>query len=205
MTQPFDRASISYYDKNSDTFIANTADVDMGKLYKPFLEYIPAGGHILDLGCGSGRDTKFFSDQSYEVIAIDASSHMVEATKRIVDADVQQLRFDEMDFTDEFDGIWACASLLHVPETELRDILEKCLKAMRPSGTMYVSFKYGNTQRTKGGRLFTDLNEAKLMALLDMLEYGLVVRHWVTTDARPDRPDENWLNALIRTSGAKTA
>jgi SAM-dependent methyltransferase len=205
MTQPFDPASIVYYNENSDAFIANTADVDMGKLYEPFLEHVPTGGRILDLGCGSGRDSKFFSNQFYDVVAIDASAKMVEATRSIVDADVLQLRFDEMDFADEFDGIWACASLLHIPEAELKNILEKCLQALRPPGSMFVSFKYGSTQRTKGGRLFTDLNEGKLMALLDTLKYGLVVSHWVTPDARPDRPDEKWLNAVIRIKGAQEA
>jgi SAM-dependent methyltransferase len=202
MTQPFDPASIAYYNENSDVFIANTAGVNMGKLYEPFLEHIPTGGRILDLGCGSGRDTKFFSDQSYEVVAIDASINMVEATQRIADADVQQLRFDEMDFVDEFDGIWACASLLHIPETELKNILEKCLQALRSSGTIFASFKYGSTQRIKGGRLFTDLNETKLVTLLDTLKFRLVVSHWVTQDVRSDRSDEKWLNAIIRINGA---
>ena len=205
MTQPFDPASIAYYDENSDVFIANTAGISMGKLYEPFLKNIPKGGRILDLGCGSGRDTKFFSDQSYDVVAIDASAKMVEATESIADADVRQLRFDEMDFADEFDGIWACASLLHIPEDELKNILGKCLQALRPSGAIYVSFKYGTTQRSSGGRLFTDLNEKKLTALLDTLEYELSVSLWITSDIRPARPDEKWLNAIIRIKGSKQA
>lgn len=198
MTQPFDPASIAYYDENSNAFIENTAGVDMGKLYEPFLEHIPAGGRILDLGCGSGRDTKFFSDQSYDVVAIDASAKMVEATQHIADAVVQKLRFDEMNFAGEFDGIWACASLLHVPETELKYILAKCFHALRASGTMFASFKYGTTQRSKGERLFTDLNVEKLIAIMDTLEYELSVNHWITQDFRPNRPGESWLNAIIK-------
>ncbi len=198
MTQPFDAASIAYYDENSDAFIAKTAGVNMSELYKPFLQNIPKGGRILDLGCGSGRDTKFFSDQSYDVVAIDASAKMVEATESIADADVQQMRFDEMDFEDEFDGIWACASLLHIPENEMKYILRKCLQALRLSGKMFVSFKYGSSQRSSGGRLFTDLNEERLKALIDTLEQKVSVNFWVTSDVRADRSDEKWLNAIVK-------
>jgi len=203
MTQPFDPASIAYYDKNSDAFITSTAEVDMRELYKPFLLTIPNGGRILDLGCGSGRDTKFFIERSYEVVAIDASSEMVAATQSLVEADVSQMRFDEMNFTNEFDGIWACASLLHITESELKNILEKCLQALCQSGAMFVSFKYGTSQRSIGGRLFTDLNEEKFKTLLDKLEYKLSVSLWVTSDVRENRPNEKWLNAIIKIKGPR--
>ena len=108
------------------------------------------------------------------------------------------MRFDEMDFEDEFDGIWACASLLHIPENEMKYILRKCLQALRLSGKMFVSFKYGSSQRSSGGRLFTDLNEERLKALIDTLEQKVSVNYWVTSDVRADRPDEKWLNAIVK-------
>jgi len=197
MTQPFDQASIDYYDENSRAFVVDTAQVNMGQLYESFLSCIPEGGRILDLGCGSGRDTKYFMDQSYEVVAIDASEKMVEATKRLANANVLQLRFDQINFENEFDGIWACASLLHVPETALKNILELCLQALRPTGVIYASFKYGNAQRFERGRLFTDFNEEKLSGLVATLRSNLKLSHWVTQDTRPDRNNEKWINAII--------
>ena len=197
MPQPFDQASINYYDENSRAFVVDTAQVDMGQLYEPFLSCVPEGGRILDLGCGSGRDTKYFMDQSYDVVAIDASEKMVEATKRLADANVLQLRFDQMNFENEFDGIWACASLLHVPETALKNVLELCLQALRSTGVIYASFKYGNAQRFERGRLFTDFNEEKLSGLVATLRSNLKLSHWVTQDTRPDRNNEKWINAII--------
>ena len=107
------------------------------------------------------------------------------------------MRFDEMDFVEEFDGIWACASLLHVPEQALKDILQKCLRGLQAGGVMFLSFKHGTSERTIGGRLFTDLDERKLQALLSTLEHDLSVNQWITSDARPNRSNEKWLNAII--------
>lgn len=197
MTQPFDPSSIAYYEENSGQFIAGTVAVDMSGLYEPFLRHVPDGGRILDLGCGSGRDTKFFAERSYDVVAIDASSEMIAATRNLTEAEVHQMRFDEMDYINEFNGIWACASLLHIPEQSLNDIMHKCLRALRAGGVMFLSFKYGTSERKVGGRLFTDLDERKLEAILSTLEYDLSVNQWITSDARPNRSNEKWLNAII--------
>lgn len=197
MIQHFDPATIAYYDKNRDRFIANTLTIDMSALYEAFLSFIPVGGHILDLGCGSGRDTKFFVEQSYKVVALDASSEMVSATKNIVDTEVHQMRFDEIDFENEYDGIWACASLLHVPKTALKGVLERCQKALRIGGVMYLSFKHGTSEREVEGRMFTDLDREGLETLIEGLDFRFSVSPWITNDARPHRAKEKWLNAII--------
>jgi SAM-dependent methyltransferase len=197
MTQPFDPMSIAYYEENGARFIADTVALDMSELYEPFLRHIPQGGHILDLGCGSGRDTKFFADNSYVVTAIDASSEMVVATRRIVEAEVRQMRFDELDYVNEFDGIWACASLLHVPEKALKDVIHKCLRALKVGGAMFLSFKYGAAERNMGGRRFTDLDEKRLEAILSTLEHDLSVDQWISTSLKPNRSNEKWLNAIM--------
>ena len=200
MTQPFDQNSISYYEENSDVFISKTAGADLSDLYKVFLKNIPAGGRILDLGCGSGRDSKIFKKKYYEVVAVDASAKMVEATRRITNVDARVMRFDELRFVEEFDGIWACASLLHVPENQLPSVLEKCLQALRKTGGMYLSFKHGATQKVTGGRLFTDLNEEKFNKLVGEINCDLSVSTWVTVDVRPERRPQDWLNAIIKFS-----
>ena len=64
---------MNYYNINSDVFFQQTYDVDMQSLYQPFLRYLPEKSLILDLGCGSGRDTLAFMQQGYQVEAIDSS------------------------------------------------------------------------------------------------------------------------------------
>lgn len=198
MTQPFDPASIAYYDEHSDEFVAATSNVDMQALYEPFLRLIPDGGRILDLGCGSGRDAKYFAEHSYEVIALDASAEMVTAARRHSLADVRQMRFDEMSFSEEFDGIWACASLLHVPRDSLSLIIQKCLYALREGGVLYVSFKLGSDDRREKGRLFADLKPEHLSKLIRDQSEHIQISDWITGDVRPGREEERWLNAIIR-------
>ncbi|WP_242482584.1 class I SAM-dependent methyltransferase [Thiocystis violacea] len=170
----------------------------MTPLYERFLPLIPAGGPILDAGCGSGRDARAFRDLGYRVSAFDASPAMVEAAARHLDAPVQLLRFQDVRWKDHFDGIWACASLLHVPHAELTDALSRLSDALRPAGALYVSFKYGRGEREHKGRRFTDLDESTLAELLEAVPNLKVLKTWTTGDLRPGREAERWLNALLR-------
>ena len=198
MTRTSVPSTISYYNKNSESFIESTREVDVSELYSPFLKSIPMNGRILDLGCGSGRDTRHFVENSYDVVALDASSEMVAATRNVTSADVRQMRFDEIVFHDEFDGIWACASLLHVPKEGLADVLRLCVQALRPQGVIYVSFKYGTSEREAGGRFFSDMDEAGLKETIDKTGCDLSISHWITPDNRPSRANEMWLNAILQ-------
>ena len=198
MSQHSESATIRYYDDHADEYVSGTTGVDMESLYQPFLELMPKGGKILDAGCGSGRDAKAFLDLSYRVTAIDASAKMVEATTRLTGQPAQQQRFQDLNSRGEFDGIWACASLLHVPLMELDDVLVRFATALHPGGICYVSFKEGDGERTEGGRQFTDFTENGLRERLRQEVSFDVVRTWITTDLRPGRSDERWVNALVR-------
>jgi cyclopropane fatty-acyl-phospholipid synthase-like methyltransferase len=202
MTLLFDSSTIEYYDRHHAKFLKGTMDVDMSALCQVFLKHIPKGGRILDLGCGSGRDTKYFVGRGYQVVALDASHEMVNATRSVADTEVHQIRFDEISFDAEFDGIWACASLLHVTKSALPELLKKCFKALRADGTMYVSFKHGDSERMVDGRLFTDLNQKSLAATISDVGVVVSVAAWITKDARPERATEEWLNAIITRSRA---
>ena len=170
----------------------------MESLYRPFLELVPEAGMILDAGCGSGRDTKSFLDRGYQVTAIDASANMVEATTRLTGQPAKQLRFQGLEDQNEFDAIWACASVLHVPLAEIDDVLERFSTALRPGAVCYLSFKEGDSERTEGGRLFTDFTESSLLAQLNQQPSVVVVRISITNDLRPGRSEERWVNALVR-------
>lgn len=189
--------TIRYYDEHAEEFVRGTVSVDMEPLHGLFLAMLPETGTILDAGCGSGRDSKAFLDRGYSVTAIDASEKMVEATANLTGLVARRLQFQQMEFDNEFDGIWACASLLHVPRAEIGTVLNAFARALRPNGVCYLSFKEGDGERVQDGRLFTDFTESGLKAVLAHHSELEVVRIWTTEDARPDRADQ-WVNALVR-------
>lgn len=197
MSRRFKSSTNEYYDDHVEQYVSGTAGIDMDKLYQPFLALLPVGGTILDAGCGSGRDTKAFMDRGYRVTAIDASTKMVEVTKHLTSQPVHHMEFQELDQTDEFDGIWACASLLHVPLAELDDVLARFAKALHPGGICYASFKEGVGERMDGSRLFVDFTEDSLRDRLLRQGSLEIVRIWKTADLRPGRR-EHWVNALVR-------
>src|SRR5690606_25962618 len=189
--------TIDYYNKNAEEFTASTFEVDMESLYRPFLAELPGGTRILDVGCGSGRDTLAFKNKGYHVDAIDYSEELVKKATRLTSIPIKLQSFYEIDADEAYGGIWACASLLHCERNRLPEVLEKMLRALRPKGVLYMSFKYGNGDREKDGRQFTDLDEVQAKALLEQFDNVQQIQQWITVDKRPDR-QEKWLNLLLR-------
>lgn len=188
--------TIDYYQQNADEFFNGTINVDMSNIYQHFTNDLPMNSLILDAGCGSGRDTKAFLDMGYRVEAFDASSEMVKRASEYTNLTVKHAFFNDITAINKYDAIWCCASLLHVPESDLPTTLKKLATALKPSGKWYLSFKYGDTQRDKGGRLFTDVNEERLSSLAQSLHAIEIQQTWVTVDNRPDR-QEKWLNSIL--------
>ena len=191
------RDTITFYDTNADAFVAATVQLEMSVLHDRFLANLPEGGLLLDAGCGAGRDAKAFLERGYAVSAFDASAEMVARASAFIGQNVKVLRFDEFDEPPIFDGIWACASLLHVPEAELPGTFARIWAALKPTGSFYFSFKYGEGERTKDGRHFTDATEERLLEWLAELPDVGFQDVWTTEDVRADR-QEIWLNVIIR-------
>ena len=188
---------MNYYETNANTFVESTLTVDMQPLYQRFLPLLPKQAHILDAGCGSGRDAKQFIEQGYKVTAFDASAKIAALAEKEIGQPVSAQRLQDIQYQNQFDGIWACASLLHVPTKELPDVFRRLTRALKPQGVIYCSFKYGQGEYEKQGRRFTDMDEAGLQALVDKAD-GLVIKElWVTADRRPGREQERWLNGVL--------
>lgn len=191
-------ATISHYDANARAYFEQTRDVDMAPLYEPFLAWVPTGGAILDAGCGSGRDARAFRERGYRVTAVDASSELARLAEAHTGLAVHVQRLEELNWRDRFDGIWACASLLHLAAGELPAAFQRLGRALKPGGVLYASFKYGQGDHQREGRHFTDLNEARLAEITAAVPELAIHQWWCSADRRPDRTGQGWLNALLQ-------
>lgn len=194
-------ATIAYYNQNAGQYRQSTFDVDMRSLYGPFLQAVRPGGHILDAGCGPGRDALHFLRQGYTVSAFDASDRMAALASQVTGLPVQTARFEDLDAAECYDAVWACASLLHVPAAALDDVLERLTRALKPGGVLYISFKYGSGEEIRDGRRFNHQTEASLTARLGSHPRLQITRLWQSADVRPERSHECWLNALCQKTG----
>ncbi len=158
--------SIEYYNQNAADYFERTVDINMQEYWNIFTSLLPEEGSILDLGCGSGRDSEFFISQGFDVTAMDASEGMCDLASIHIGQDVLKLSFEEMDFDEVFDGIWACASLLHVPSDEIENIFQKVIKSLKVNGALFMSVKYGDFEGERDGRYYTDYRTRTLKDLI---------------------------------------
>lgn len=189
--------TLNYYNNNAESFIDNTFLVNMENLYQPFLRYVKQGGWILDVGCGSGRDSLYFKTHGYNIEAFDYSPELVQLAQEKTGLPIRLQSFYDLDEHSLYDGIWACASLLHCARNRLPEVMQKLINALKIDGICYLSFKYGENDRADQGREFTDLNEQQAQQLLKSFNNILLLQQWITIDNRPDH-DESWLNIIIR-------
>jgi SAM-dependent methyltransferase len=189
--------SEEYYNENADDFYNSTCDVDLSDIYNKFEKYLPEKAHILDAGCGSGRDSKYFLSKGYEVSAIDASREMAARAKVLTGLNVREMYFQDIRDVEVYDAIWTCASLLHVPKNDIDEVLQKLTKSLKSSGVWYMSFKYGDTEREKDNRLFNDYTEETLQDLISNYPQLSILELWLTDDRREDR-DDKWINLIVK-------
>ena len=197
-SMPFSNSTLRYYADHTYTFIQATIDADMSESRDRFLAYLSAGAHILDFGCGSGRDAKAFLKIGYQVDAVDESEGLCRLAKEITGIPVRQMLFQELDAKDLYDGIWACVSILHLSKKELQDVVYRITAALKPGGIFYTSFKYGNFEGIRGSRYFTDFTEESLTEFWSEFHALKITELWITQDVRPGREEERWINLLAK-------
>ena len=190
--------SLQYYNQHAKEFFDSTRDVKFKDMQERFLKYLQPGDRILDFGCGSGRDTRYFMDRGCETDAIDGSEELVRITSEYTGIEVRQMYFQNLDEKEAYDGIWACSSILHLSYGELEDVFVKMARALNHHGILYTSFKYGTAEGEPSGRYFTDMTERKMDKLLKDVNTFDIMEMWVTDDVRPGRAEEKWLNMILR-------
>ncbi len=189
--------NIEYYNRNAKKYFEETINADMSHWRDKFILLLPAGGRVLDAGCGSGRDSKAFIQQGFSVVAFDASSELCKLASEYISQEVWQMRFEEMSFCEEFDGVWACASLLHVPMENMKDVLGRINSSLQEGGLFYASFKNGEGSIHKGDRLFTNLTEEMAREIFEDVGFE-VIECGESSDVRHGREEEKWVNVIAR-------
>ena len=190
--------TLLYYEQNANSFADNTVNADMEEIQSRFLKELPEGASILDFGCGSGRDTKVFLGKGYRVDAIDGSEELCKKASTFTGIPVKCMLFQELAAANIYDGVWACASILHLPKKELSDVLCKIATVLKQNGILYTSFKHGSFEGMRNGRYFTDFTEDSLREFWERNIPLAIFELWSTQDVRPGREEERWINLLAR-------
>lgn len=193
-----DAITLDYYNSNAADFSETTKNVDFSEVQQIFINHLSPDASILDFGCGSGRDTKYFRDHGFHVTATDGSEAICKIAFDYTGIPVKKMLFEELDDRNQYDGIWACASILHLSKEELSDIFQKMHRALKENGIIYTSFKYGTFEGERNGRYFTDFTEEMFVAFIKRISELKIEKMWITGDVREGRGDERWLNILLR-------
>ncbi|MBR3361584.1 MAG: class I SAM-dependent methyltransferase [Lachnospiraceae bacterium] len=198
--KPQKNRTINYYENNAMLFAQDTENVGFTDVQDRFLSKLQPGALLLDFGCGSGRDAKYFHEKGYSVDAIDGSAELCKIASSNTGLNVRHMYFSELDDVYKYNGIWACASILHLPKEELKKVFEKMIRAIKTNGVIYTSFKYGDFEGYRGERYYTDFTEKSFIVFLEGLKELEIEECWESTDVRPDRKNERWLNLILRKS-----
>lgn len=190
--------TINYYNLNAKNFIENTQNADMHIPQNRFHRLLAEHASILDFGCGSGQDTKFFLQKGYDVTATDGSAELCKLVSAFSGIDVKEMLFQDLDAISMYNGIWACSSILHLPKIEQFPVFQKMCNALKENGVIYTSFKYGNFEGERNGRYFTDFREDTFQEFIKEIPELTVEEQQITSDVRPGRGEEKWLNLILR-------
>ena len=190
--------TIEYYNQNADMFAQGTRLVDFTVVQERFRKMLPVGSRILDFGCGSGRDTKYFLEKGYRVEATDGSSELCKLASAFTGIEVKEMLFQDLDECGKYEGIWACSSILHLSKKELLPVIRKMCDALKDNGVIYTSFKYGDFEGERNGRYFTDFTEDTFDKFIKVIPELTIEEAWSTSDVRPGRGEEKWLNLILR-------
>lgn len=190
--------TLEYYNKNAEAFTADTANVKFSALQNDFISFIPDGGRIMDFGCGSGRDSLAFIKAGYEVVSVDGSEEMCKVAQKITGQPVIFSTFQDYIPDGKFDGVWACASLLHLTKNELPEVISKLCHCLTDGGILYMSFKYGSYVGDRNGRFYTDMTEESMSEIMSAFPEMHLVVEKLTSDVRPGRENEKWLNVFYK-------
>lgn len=189
--------TLDYYNKNSEEYFNSTLNVDMTNTYKEFLKLVPEGGKILDLGCGSGRDSMNFMKLGYEVTAVDGSKELAKKASVLLGKEVIVSTFEELELKEKFHGIWACASLLHIKREDLKTVLNNLYNNLDDNGVFYMSFKYGEKEYVDDkNRYFNCFTDESIISFINENTKYNILGLYITEDKLGRVNEVKWVNLI---------
>ena len=189
--------TLDYYNKNSEEYFNSTLNVDMTNTYKAFLKLVPKGGKILDLGCGSGRDSMNFMKLGYEVIAVDGAKKLAKRASVLLGKEVIVSTFEELELKEKFHGIWACASLLHIKREDLKIVLNNLYNNLDDNGVFYMSFKYGEKEYVDDkNRYFNCFTDESIISFINENTKYNILGLYITEDKLGRVNEVKWVNLI---------
>lgn len=192
--------TLKYYNDNAQTYFEQTKNLELAKLYDRFLKHLPSDAYILDFGCGSGRDSKYFFDKGYRVDAIDGSTEMCKLASEYIKQEVICKDFEELNEANKYDGIWACSSILHIEKENLPNILIKMINALKVDGVIYISFKLGTGSKVIEGRYFNYMTMEEIIDLINSVSKNVeVIDHFESLPTlERNMPGIIWKNIIVK-------
>lgn len=193
--------NLKYYNDNAKLYFEQTKEGNLTENYERFLNEIPKKSYILDLGCGSGRDSKYFIEQGYKVRAVDGSIEMCKLASSYIHQNVECMLFEDLEDKSIYDGIWACSSILHIEKEKLPDIIIKMVDALKTNGIIFTSFKKGNGYEIKEGKYYNYITKEELEEILEKLHLNIKIIDYFETLPSTNRPNTEgtiWSNYIIK-------
>jgi 2-polyprenyl-3-methyl-5-hydroxy-6-metoxy-1,4-benzoquinol methylase len=190
-----------YYQHKAQGYFTETTAMTMSPVLEKFALYLEAGDHVLDVGCGSGRDSLWFLNHGFQVTAIDTCRELSALASEYIGQEVFVLDYQTISWNNEFEGIWACASLLHCPKSEIADALVRLVEALKPGGVFYMSFKHGNGEIIDDlGRFFNNYTMESLRLEINKVPEVVIVDAWENNiELRGE--NQTWVNAFVQKRG----
>lgn len=192
-----DKQTIDFYNQNSERYDKTTFSL---KLEIPWIEFtsrVKPSGRILDVGCGSGRDMRHFIDLGYYVEGIEPSREMAKIARSRTGAIIHEIAAEQIDFNSQFDGVWACASLLHVDRSKMEETYNSIMRSLKHSGVFYFSLKSGvGIVRKEDGRLFANYSSNEIEELVAARSDAKSFVSWESSDAL-NTINTKWLNFIV--------
>ena len=196
-SKPHSENTQHYYEANAWHYFKNTVTADMHELHDRFARYLPSKSIVLDVGSGSGRDTRAFLERGFNVEAIDPSDALARLSSDFTGIPTRVMPVEDLNEVEKYDGIWACASLLHVREHDLPDVMTRIARALKSGGVLYVSFKLGEGERISSeGRFFLDLNEPRLRRVIQDTGSLSIKEIWLSHGEDKFKGGNNWINCI---------